>query len=135
MASCSPDTTASTLQLYMGLRKQEFDSVLSNSAVCPCNVMNESDRRAWVVLGTTTKAALDRALWGFEELGYEPDKSQLLLITFEFTAIGFGHFTLNDMLTTRNNKHFRFYGSLPLRCTNSQGDLLVHAHDSIASVV
>ena len=134
VTSGTPYTATSTSKVYVGLHKEQLSCVLSDGAVNPWNVMKVADRRAWVPLATTAEAALDRASWGVEELGYEQDKSQLLLFTFEFTAAGFGHFMLANVLTTRDWKHFRFYGSLPLRCTSIQGDLLVYAHDTVSSL-
>ena len=122
------DTNKSTLLVYAGLQKDMLNQVQTDAMVRPCNVMVESAERSWLVLDTTIAAAADRALrWGFEELGKEQDELQLVLIAFEFTALGVGHFMLTNQLgSTRGDwHHFRFYGNLPLRCTNIEDQLLV----------
>ena len=131
---CVLDTTT-VLLFHVGIHKDELIQINTNRAIRPCNVMRETDERSWVVLHTSWEEASARALdWGFDELDKEQDESQLALISFEFTALGVGHITLTDELTTCDWKQFRFHGNLPLRCTNIQGQLLVKAHDTASSV-
>ena len=95
------DTARSTLVLYVGIHKHEFKDIMVNRAVLPCKMMNKTNQRSWVALCATKEAALKRACLGFIELGYAPDKSQMLLLTFEFTALSVGHFTLTGMQKIR----------------------------------
>ena len=130
------DTATSSLLLHVGIHKAELDQIITNRAIRPCNVMQERGKRSWVVLHTTSEAALDRALrWGFDELGKQQDKSQLALISFDFTELGVGHFMITNNLTTTDWKHFRFHGDLPLRCANIKGELLVQACDEVQDVI
>ena len=130
MASHSVDTNNSTLQVFAGLHRDELNQVTTDGMVRPCNVMVESAERSWVVLDTTIFAAADRALrYGFEELGKEQDERQLVLIAFEFTPLGVGHYLLSNQLCPPRYgewNHFRFIGNLPLQCTNIvDGEVLV----------
>ena len=127
MISYSEDTNNSTLQAYVGIHKDELNQILRDGMVRPCNVMKESAERSCVVLDTTILAAENRALrHGFEELGKEQqDKRHLVLIAFEFTALGVGHYMLDNKLTTTDWKHFRFHGDLPFQCKNMDDEILV----------
>ena len=119
------DTTTSTLTLYLGLHKDELAKVRANGMVRPCNIMNEREHCSWLVLHTTGEGAARRAAWGFEELGKEPDASQLLGLCFKFTALGVGHYMMQNTLTTKDWHHFRFYGDLPLLSHAMNGEPLV----------
>ena len=120
------DTTNSTLQLFAGLHRDELNQIATDGMVRPGNVMAESERRSWVVLHTTIAAASDRALrWGFEELGKEQDELQLVLIAFEFTTLGVGHYIMQKRLTTHDWIHVRFHGDLPLLSQDMNGEPLV----------
>ena len=117
----------STLTAFVGIHRYELNQILTGAMVRPRNVMAERADRSWVMLDKTVAEAAWRALrWGFEELGYEQDERQLVLIEFEFTTLGVGHFMFTNQLTTTHDwQHFRFHGNLPLRCTNDEGELLV----------
>ena len=131
MASHSVDTSTSVLKLYAGIHKDQLDQIMTDNYVRPCNVMVESRARSWVPLHTTVQGASHRALFsGFPEMGKESDMEQLALFCFEFTALGVGHFTLTNELTTHDWKHFRFHGNLPLQCTNMYDDRLVTVYDA-----
>ena len=135
MASRSVDTSTSVLELYVGVHKDQLGQILAYNCIRACNVMAESEDRSWVPLFANVQRAAHRTIaWGFPEMGKESDKSQLVLFCFEFTAMGVGHFMLTNELTTRDWKHFRFHGDLPLNCTNRSDDRLVTAHDEITSV-
>ena len=126
MASHSVDTTTSVLQFHAGLHKDALNQITTDRVVHPCNVMVESEHRSWVVLHTTIAAASDRALrWGFEELGKEQDELQLVLIAFEFTTLGVGHYIMQKRLTTHDWIHVRFHGDLPLLSQDMNGEPLV----------
>ena len=128
MASYSVDTNNSTLQAYVGIHRDELNQILKDGMVRPCNVMKESAERSYVELDTTILAAENRALrHGFEELGKEQkDKQHLVLMAFEFTALGLGHFMLTKKLAISDDwRKLLFYGNLPLRCTNIEDNFLV----------
>ena len=128
MASYSVDTNNSTLRAYVGIHRDDLNQILTHGEVRPCNVMKESAERPCVVLDTTICAAGDRALrHGFAELGKSQQyERHLVLIAFDFTALGVGHFMLTKVLAISDDwQTFLFYGNLPLRCTNIEGDSLV----------
>ena len=127
------DTCGCKLKLYVGLHKDELASVESRGAISPSNVMDPRPNRSWVALQTTIEEAADRAIWGFDEIGRTGGKEKLLLITFEFTDLGFGHFTLAKQLVEQRNGNFRFFGDLPLLCVNIHGEILVVIDHDVAT--
>ena len=124
------DIAMSTLTLYVGVNKAQLPSITTQRAIAPADVMQVTDQRAWVPLATTIDAALERAAWGAEEVGHEAGVAQLFVFAFEFTTLGFGHYTLNQQLTSRNGKQYRFHGNLPLGSTSTAGELLVYAKEA-----
>ena len=119
------DTQGSNLTLYVGIHKDEMPIIESRSALVPRNVMAPTPNRSWVALTRTREDAAYRGTWGFTEIGRTGGSDSLLLLTFEFTALGFGHFTLEQQLVEHRSGHFRFYGDLPLLCSNTHGNVLV----------
>ena len=121
------DISMSTLRLYVGINKAEWDNILARGAVHPDHVMRVTPQRWWVPLRTTLEAALERASWGGEEVGHEWNINDVLVLVFEFSTKGLGHYMLNQTLTTRDGNHYRFHGSLPLLSISTTGELLAQA--------
>ena len=118
MASHSVDTTTSVLQLHVVFHIDDLEQIMRDRVIRPCNVMAKSEHGSWVVLHTTIGAAVDRARWVFGEA--QLNTGELILIGFEFTALGIGHYTFTYELTTRDWKLFLFHGNLPFQCSNFQ---------------
>ena len=126
------DTQGSNLTLYVGIHTEEMPIVNAAGALVPANVMDPTPRRSWVVLTRTPEDAAYRATWGFTEIGRTGGGDSLVMLTFEFTALGFGHLTLEQQLVWRHG-HYRFYGDLPLLCSNTDGNVLVILLDTGAT--
>ena len=79
---------------------------------------------------TEPKDALDRGVWGAEEIGLQVVNAKLdmVLIRFEFTELGFGHYYLRKVLKTQGYTAWRFYGELRVpEARSDDGALLVTA--------
>ena len=118
-------THESKLRLYVGVHAEDMPEINELGYLAPCNVMNVSPDRAWVVLSRELDDAAYRAFQGFREFQRPTHHTSLVMLTFEFTALGFGHYTLADQLVEHRYGHFRFYGDLPLLCSNIDGNMLV----------
>ena len=129
MAPQFVDTHGSNLKLYVGIHTTEMPLVTAVGNLVPANVMVPSPRRSWVALTRTQQDAAHRAQMEFEEKGLQSTQDSLVMLTFEFTALGFGHYTLADQLVEQRYGHFRFYGDLPLLCSNNDGNMLVSLTD------
>ncbi len=52
-------------------------------------------------------------------------KTYLVLLRVEFSALGFGHYVLSNVLSTGDWKKWRFNGELPVpRAVNTEGQTL-----------
>ena len=88
--------------------------------------MSVTATRSWVPLNIKHSDAVSRGLWGCEEMGIsvsDPQK-ELVLLEIRFSALGLGYFLMDYVLTTQDWKKFRFYGELPLRCVNQDGQTM-----------
>ena len=130
------DTTASTLELYIALHHSRLPDIEASGHLSPSHVMKPDDHRCWVPLCMTPKDAVERATWGLAELGIVVAdlKNELRLLKFTFTPHGFGHYFLQDILTARGPKRWRFHGDLPLFATNTHGVPLVQVGDDVMVV-
>ena len=98
--------------------------------------MVTSERRNWVPLFTDAASAVARGPWTFEEFGMEyRDKTDLALLSVEFTALGFGHYYINGTLTTWDWKHWRFHEALPFEKYNLEGSLLLQVDRNVRQPV
>ena len=119
------DTSASGLLLFGAFPRAMLADVTCDFSLEPKHVMLASESRAWVPLYTKSEAAVDRVPWMCRELGIPFNGSaDVLVVKVEFTALGFGHYHLRDMLTTRDWKHWRFHGPLQSVGCNQDGQVL-----------
>ena len=112
--------------LYVAIHEDDMDSVRTHGAVRPWHVMAPTANRAWVTLHYTVPEALDRALWGQEERQRIPNRDRLVVIPFEISAEGYGHFMVTGILQAMGG-HLRWHGDLPLLATNQQREVILAA--------
>ena len=120
------DTTTSNQMLYVAIDRDDMDSVRTHGSVRPWHVMAPTANRAWVTLHYDVQEALDRALWGQEERGRIPNRDRLVVIPFEISAEGYGHFMVTGTLQSMGG-HLRWHGDLPLLATNRQREVILAA--------
>eukprot|EP00973_Karenia_brevis_P027789 3829379-Karenia_brevis.AAC.1 len=130
------DTSESGLTLYGSFPRRLLAEVNQAEALTPEHVMRPSEHRAWVPLWDRGEAAADRVPWMCEELGVPFNGGgDIALVKVRFTALGFGHYYLNGTLTTRDWKHWRFHGPLPLLRLNHLGEEMFRIDADVMGVV
>ena len=129
----SVDTEGSTLTVYVGMPKSAVEEVLMQKKLLASQVMAVSSDRVWIPMHKDPMKALERATWGAEETmgkgAITNPKIDLLLVRVQFTALGVGHYILQDRLTTGDWKKWRFHEELRVNqdVKNTTGQLLYTA--------
>ena len=121
------DTSASFLSVYVGLHRTNVHVVMDKSVLAPGQVMLCEPGRSWIPMLVDPQKALERAKWGAEELGLKVGnpKQDLVLLHVECSALGFTHYFLRNVLSTRDKDVWRFQDELVVpRAVNSDGELL-----------
>ena len=124
------DTSTSFLSVYVGLHRTNAHVVMDKSVLAPGQVMLCEPGRSWIPMLVDPQKALERAKWGAEELGLTvtDPKQDLILLHVKFSALGFGHYFLRKMLSTRDWKAWRFHGELVVpQAVNTDGAILAEA--------
>ena len=124
------DTSTSTLSVYVGLHCAIVPVVMNSGVLKPSHVMVCKEERCWIPMHSDLRKALERAKWGAEELGLTVDnpKEDLMLLRVDFSALGFGHYFLRSVLSTRDKRAWRFQGELGMpRAVSNRGELLATA--------
>jgi hypothetical protein len=123
------ETKASEMIFFLGVAKTQIDVIQTSAKIAPQNVMIPGERRSWIPLVHDPETALERCLEGCQEMDIPVanPKEDLVLQKNKFSALGFGHFFLNHILTTKNNwKTFRFHGDIPWQgCYDINGQPMV----------
>ena len=92
--------------------------------------MRSTAGRDWVPLFKDSTKAVERGSWMLEEMDIVfRSKADLALLRVEFTALGFGHYHLSGMLTSRDWHHWRFHGPIPWEVRDLAGNLLAKIID------
>ena len=131
------DTCSSQLILYVVVHSSKIHDVVAHQALRPEHVMSTTASRCWVPLHVKAIDAVTRAIWGCEEMGTpvtDPSKD-LLVLQVRFSAVGVGHFLVQHMLTTWDWSHFRFYGDVPFRCTDHDGQTVLEVGVDVLAIV
>ena len=119
-----------TLSVYVGLHVALVPVVMDSGVLSPGHVMVSEKGRSWIPMLADPQKALERAKWGAEELGLTVanPKKDLMLLRVDFSALGFGHYFLRNVLSTRGNGAWRFQGELVVpRAVSIDGALLAEA--------
>ena len=113
------DTSTSTLSVYVGLHCAIVPVVMNSGVLKPSHVMVCEGERSWIPMHSDPRKALECAKWGAEELGLKVDnpKQDLVLLHAEFSALGFTHYFLRNVLSTRDRRAWRFQGELVVPCS------------------
>ena len=117
------DTSSSKLSVFVCFSVSALAEAEQEAVLKPSLFMNPEGNREWIPLNVSFEAAHQRALWGAEErneTNLHP-KDSFRFLRIEFTALGFGHYYLNEMLTTRDYKSWRFHGELPFSVASTNG--------------
>ena len=121
------DTSTSTLSVYVGLHCAIVPVVMNSGVLKPSHVMVSEGESSWIPMYSDPREALERAKWGAEELGLKVGnpKQYLVLLYAEFSALGFTHYFLRNVLSTRDRRAWRFQGELVVpRAVNTDGENL-----------
>ena len=111
------NTSTSTLSVFVGTHASRVLDVHQSGVLSPRHVMHPAEGRAWIPMHTNLKYAADWAMWSCEEkrMTVNHPKNDLFVIKVEFSALGFGHYFLREMLSARNSwSAWRFHGDLPV---------------------
>ena len=99
--------------------------------------MVPDETRCWIPLNNSYEEAHKRAIWGAEERG-EMDlhpKESFRVLRVEFTAHGYGHYSMRNVLTTRDGRSWRFHGEIPFSVRSANGDLLLSVNPSVQAIL
>ena len=122
------NTSTSTLSVFVGIHASMLPDVQKSGVLSPRHVMHAAEGRAWIPMNTHLKCAVDWAIWSCEEMSMTVNhpKNDLFVIKVEFSALGFGHYFLREVLSTRNSwGAWRFHGDLPVpQVQNTDGQIL-----------
>ena len=129
-------TRSSLLTVYVAVHGSWIHDIGFAVAIKPKHVMSVTAHRSWVPLHVQQSAAVSRAPWGCEEMGISVSdpKKELLVLQIRFSPFCVGHFLMHNVLTTRDWKQFRFYGALPLRCFNHDGQTVMKVGNNVFAI-
>ena len=111
----APDTSTSQKSLYVAVHHEMLTEVFRDGVLAPCHVMACDENRNWIPLHEDPSDALERGCWGAQEIAktVSDPKDDLMLLRINFSALGFGFYYLNNMLTPPfYRKSWRFHGEM-----------------------
>ena len=111
----APDTSTSQKSLYVAVHHEMLTKVFRDDVLAPCHVMACDENRNWIPLHEDPSDALERGCWGAKEIAktVSAPKDDLMLLRINFSALGFGFYCLNNMLTPPfYRKSWRFHGEM-----------------------
>ena len=100
--------------------------------------MQVTPDRSWVPMCCDKHGAVTRCLWECEEMQNHvrsglpvADLSVITVVVIEinFTAFSASYFLMNETLTTRDMKRYRFHGTTPFRSVSHNGQVLLQVSD------
>ena len=126
------DTSTSTMCLYTCLSATALVEAEKGMRLTRSLGMVPDDKRRWIPLHHSseqaTQRAIWRAIWGANKRGenFLDPKKEIRILKVEFTALGFGHYHMRNILTLSPlGDSWRFRGEIPFTVKNTKGDLLL----------
>ena len=132
------DTSSFDLKVYVAFHISQLPDIEDSREICPAHVMQVTPSRSWVPLCCDKHDAVIRCLWVYEEMQNHvrsglpvADLSVISVVVIEikFTAFGASYFLMNETLTTRDMKRYRFHGTTPFRSVSHNGQVLLQVSD------
>ena len=131
------DTSTSTMCLYTCLSATALVEAEKGMRLTPRLYMVPDETRWWIPLHNSYEEALQRAILGAEERSEKilDPKSEFRILRVEFTALGFGHYSMRGMLTTYDHRSWRFRGEIPFVVRSATGELLVSIDANVQAIL